>query len=59
MLGRARGEGLAWVEITADVENLASQKVILANRGVFIGKFIKEARHGGGDCLRFRIPLEA
>lgn len=57
MLGRAREERLAWVELTADPENVASQKVMLANGAVFVERFTKGARHGGGESLRFRIPL--
>jgi len=59
MLAHARAEGLAYVEITADPSNVASQKVMLANGAVFVERFTKLACHGGGESLRFRIPLAA
>jgi len=57
MLGHARAAGLAYVELTADRDNLPSQKVMLANGAVFVERFTKTAHHGGGESLRFRIPL--
>ncbi len=57
MLAHARNEGLAYVEITMDEENLASQKVVLANGGVLIGQFRKPPQYGSKDSLRFRIDL--
>lgn len=48
-------EGLAFVEITTDPTNLASQRVIAANGGVLIESFIKPAQYGGAPGLRFRI----
>ncbi|WP_137933415.1 GNAT family N-acetyltransferase [Mesorhizobium comanense] len=57
MLVEARAVGLAYVELTADPGNPASQKVILANGGRLIGNFLKEAAYGGEESLRFRIDL--
>ena len=57
MLPHARGEGLDYVEITTDPENIASQKVMLANGAVFVQRFTKPAANGGGESLRFRIDL--
>jgi predicted acetyltransferase len=57
MLQRARAEGLGSVEITTDPDNLASQKVMKANGAVFIERFEKDPRHGGGENFRFRISL--
>lgn len=57
MLGHARAEGLDYVEITTDPDNIASQKVMLANGAVFIERFTKLPSHGGGESLRFRIDL--
>ncbi len=59
MLGHARSEGLDYVEITTDPENIASQRVLLANAAVFVERFTKLASHGGGESLRFRIALGA
>lgn len=56
MLNEARAEGLPYVELTADSDNLASQKVILANGGTPIEEFRKPAQYGSSlACLRYRI----
>jgi predicted acetyltransferase len=57
MLERAREEGLPYVEITTDPDNLASQRVIEANGGVFVERFRKLPQYGDKDGLRFRIVL--
>ena len=49
--------GMPFVELTTDVDNLFSQKVIENNGGVLHVKFVKPASHGGTDGLRFRIYL--
>jgi len=58
MLPHAREEGLEYVEVTTDVENLPSQKVILANGGVLIEQFVKPPQYGGKQGLRYRIRTE-
>jgi len=57
MLGEARGHGLCYVELTTTPDNVASQKVITANRGRLIETFRKDAAYGGGEALRYRIDL--
>lgn len=57
ILPHARAEGLPYVEITTDPENVASQKSILANGGVLVERFTKPAEYGHVDGLRFRIDL--
>src|SRR5476649_304237 len=54
MLAAARRENLAWVELTTDTGNEASQKVILANGGRLIERF-RSPSHGEEERLRFRI----
>jgi predicted acetyltransferase len=54
-LPACRREGLPYVELTTDRDNLASQKVVTANGGTLIEAF-RADRHGK-DQLRFRIPL--
>jgi predicted acetyltransferase len=57
LLVYARGEGLEYVEITTDPDNLASQKVVLANGGIPVERFQEPSQYGGHDGLRFRIDL--
>lgn len=57
ILPLARARDLRWIDLTTDPANLPSQRVILANGGVLVERFIKPAALGGGDGLRFRIPL--
>ncbi|HEX9275861.1 MAG TPA: GNAT family N-acetyltransferase [Casimicrobiaceae bacterium] len=57
MLRRVRNEGLRYVEITTDPDNVASQKVVLANGGVLVERFRKPAQYGEKDGLRYRIAL--
>jgi predicted acetyltransferase len=57
ILPEARSEGLPYVEITTDEENVASQRVIIANGGTLIEKFNKGPAYGNAEGLRFRIIL--
>ena len=57
MLPLARERGLPYVDVTTTPDNVASQKVILANRGVLMEQFERLPLHGGGAGLRFRILL--
>ena len=56
-LPAARAEGLSFVEITTDPENIASQRVIEANGGVLHERFTKPAQFGSSPGLRYRIVL--
>jgi predicted acetyltransferase len=58
LLPEAAATGLPYVELTTDTDNLASQRVILANGGVFVERFDKPKAYGGEPCLRFRIFLD-
>jgi predicted acetyltransferase len=55
----ASREGLEYVEITTDVDNLASRRVIEANGGVFVERFRKPPEQGSTEALRFRIFLRS
>jgi predicted acetyltransferase len=57
MLHHARSEGLRYVEITTDPDNLASQRVIAANGGVLVEEFVAPASVGGHREFRYRIQL--
>lgn len=57
LLPDARSRGLPHVEITTDPANVASQRVIEANGGVLLERFVKDAAYGGVPGLRYHIPL--
>ena len=57
LLPQARSEGLAYVELTSDADNIASRRVIEANGGELIELFHKSAEHRGVETMRFRIHL--
>ena len=57
VLPLARAEGLPWVEITTDPDNIASQRVIAANGGVLVEHFTKPAQFASLPGLRWRITL--
>jgi predicted acetyltransferase len=59
ILPEARNEGLAYVEITTGVANIASQRVITANGGVLIEKFTTPKSIGSAATLRYRITLSS
>ena len=58
LLPDIRREGLEFVEITTDVDNSASRRVIEANGGVLYEHFHKPDVYGGSEGLRFRIYLD-
>ncbi len=58
MLPLARARGLAFVWLTTDPNNRASQRVILANGGVLVERFDKGMAYGHRSGLRFRIDLD-
>ena len=57
LLDDALAEGLPYVEITTDLDNIASQRVIEANGGVLVDRFSKGAETAAADGLRYRIVL--
>lgn len=57
LLPDVAAEGLAFVELTTDADNDASRKVIEANGGTLVERFLKPAVYGGVESLRFRITL--
>src|SRR5712675_3619418 len=57
LLPQAGEEGLAYIELTTDSDNIASRRVIEANGGKLIERFRKPAAYGGAESLRFRIFL--
>lgn len=57
MLQEAREVGLPYVEITTDIDNIPSQRVIGRSGGVLHEQFAKPAQFGGKPALRYRIAL--
>ncbi len=57
MLAEARAVGLAQVEVTADVSNIASRRVIEANGGRPIREFVNP-RHGPEPKVLYSIDLD-
>jgi predicted acetyltransferase len=57
LLPLAKQEGLAWVELTTDADNVASQRVMLANGGELVARFSKPKEYGSAPSLCFRIRL--
>jgi predicted acetyltransferase len=50
--------GLPYVELTTDVDNVASQQVIVANGGELVERFTKPAAYGpDSPAIRWRIAL--
>ena len=58
LLPEARLEGLRYIEITTDPENIPSQRVIDANGGRLVERFTKPEQFGGTVGLRYRIALD-
>lgn len=57
LLPLAAAEGLAWVDLVTDVDNAASQRVILANGGEWVREFVVPPESGGFTALLWRIDL--
>ena len=57
MLEHARDEGLEYVEITTDPDNVAPRRVIEANGGILLERFKRPVQYGRSDALRSRIAL--
>ena len=57
LLEDVRHEGLEYVELTTEVTNLASQRVIEANGGVVVERFLLPPQFGSKEDIRFRIFL--
>ena len=56
MLDHARGEGLAYVVVTTEPGNMASQRVIEANGGVLVERYTRPVQFGGTPGLKYHIP---
>lgn len=57
LLPECRRVGLAYVDLTTEPDNLASQRVITANGGSLHERFHAGPQYSAGEKLRFRIRL--
>ncbi len=57
LLPQVRQEGLTYVELVADEDNIPSQRVIEANGGLLVERFIKSEVYGSKASLRYRIAV--
>ena len=57
VLHEAAAEGLLYVEITTDPDNLPSQLVIERNGGVLVEEFVAPEALGNGRKLRYRVQI--
>jgi predicted acetyltransferase len=55
MLKEVQAEGLRYVEITTQPDNIGSKRVITANGGVLVEEFISPPSVGSRRELRYRI----
>ena len=58
VLLEAKAEGLRFVEITTDPDNVASRRVVEANGGVLVEEFVTPPSLGGERKLRFRVQIQ-
>jgi predicted acetyltransferase len=59
ILKEVSAEGLRYVEISTDPDNVPSQRVITRNGGVLVEEFITPPSLGGKRQVRFRVNLPA
>lgn len=58
ILPEAKAVGLRYVEITTAIDNIASQRVILANGGEFVEQFVTPPSLGSQEDYRYRIRVQ-
>ncbi|SRR6056297_1964853 len=57
ILADAAAQGLRWIEVTTDLDNIGSRGVIEGAGGVFVERFTHPVEYGKGDGLRYRIDV--
>jgi predicted acetyltransferase len=57
VLQEAKAEGLRYVEITTEVDNVPSQRVITSNGGILVEEFVALPSLGARRHLRYRVHL--
>ena len=58
VLREAKAEGLRFVEITTDPDNVASRRVVEANGGVLVEEFVTPIALGGKREFRYRVHVQ-
>lgn len=58
MLPHVWEEGMTYVQIVADEDNIPSRRVIEANGGVFVERFFTSESHGSKASMRYRVNRE-
>ena len=59
ILKDAAAEGLRYVDITVDPDNVPSQMVVEKNNGVLIGEYVTPIELGGKRELRYRVKTKS
>jgi predicted acetyltransferase len=57
MLDIARDDGMPWVDLVTDVDNLGSQAVIARNGGTIVRRYVVPPVQGAFDAYQWRIAL--
>jgi predicted acetyltransferase len=57
LLPEAKALGLRYIEITTDLDNISSQRVVLAAGGKLVERFMEPAQYGGTEALRYRLDV--
>jgi predicted acetyltransferase len=57
LLPEAAAVGLPFIDLTADADNIASQRVVERNGGVLVEEFVVPIELGGEPAKRYRISL--
>jgi predicted acetyltransferase len=59
VLREAGAEGLRYVEVTTEPDNVPSQRVVEANGGVLVEEFVHPTSLGGKRGLRYRVNIHS
>ena len=57
ILADAAAEGLRWIDVTTDLDNMASQRVVVGAGGSLVERFRYPAAYGKGEGLRYRVTV--
>ncbi len=57
ILADAAAEGLRWIDVTTDLDNIASQRVVVGAGGSLVQRFTYPAAYAKGEGLRYRVTV--